>query len=114
MLIYICSVQKGYIKQPLFKTNLNNKNTAFSTLNYEKLMALKPTIYDTIVNQLGQKIELVEHPIKGDEFPVIAIYHEEKIAVNTEFWDCGDFYENSEYNPVYMHGVLDCAFNFDL
>ncbi len=81
-------------------------------LNYDKLMALKPTVYDTIVNQEGQTIEFVEHPLQGDEYPVIAIYHKEKIAVCTDFWDCGDFYEGSEYNPVYMHGTLRSAWEF--
>ena len=87
---------------------------AFQKLNYEKLMALEPTVYETKVNQLGQEIVLVEHPLKGEDYPVIAIYHAEKIAVRTDFWDCDDFYENSEYMPVFKDGEIDCAFNFDL
>lgn len=83
-------------------------------LNYEKLIDLKPTVYNTIINQLGQEIELVEHPIQGDEYPVIAIYHKEKLAVCTDFYDTMDFYKGSDYNPVYMHGELKCAWEFDL
>lgn len=75
-------------------------------------MALKPTIYKTIVNQRGQKIDLVEHPIKGDNYPVIAVCHEHKAAAATEFFDTEDFGEGSEYNPVYMHGGFKCAWEF--
>lgn len=83
-------------------------------LNYHKLVAFKPTVYQTIVNQEGQKIELVEHPTQGDEYPVIAIYHKEKIAVCTDFWDCSDFFEGSDYNPVYLHGRMGSAWEFNL
>lgn len=77
-----------------------------SLLNYQRLMALKPTIYETITNQLGQKIDLVEHPTLGDQSQVIAIYHEQKVARYTGFYDTEDFYEDSEYNPLYLHGEL--------
>jgi len=83
-------------------------------INYKSLMALNPTKYGSRVNQLGQTIDLYEHPIRGDEYAVIAVLHEEKVAYNTGHYDCEDFYEDSEYMPVYMHGTMDCAFNFDL
>lgn len=75
-------------------------------------MVLKPTVYSTIVNQEGQTIEFVEHPIMGDEYPIIAVYHKEKVAVCTDFFDVSDFFEGSDYNPVYMHGELKCAWEF--
>lgn len=81
-----------------------------NTLNYNKLTDLKPTVYDTLINQRGQSIELVEHPTRGDEYPIIAIYHKEKIAVTTDFYDTEDFYEGSEYNPVYQHGAMHNAY----
>jgi len=84
------------------------------TLNYQRLMTLKPTLYDTIVNQLGQRIDLYEHPTKGDSYPVIAVYDEEKLAVCTDFWDTEDFYEGSDYNLCYMHGELKSAWELDL
>ena len=31
-------------------------------INYKKLMTHNPTVYDTLVNQLGQTIEFIEHP----------------------------------------------------
>jgi hypothetical protein len=83
-------------------------------LNYQVLMALSPTKYETKVNQLGQIVDFYEHPLHGDEYPVIAVIETEKAAYCTDFYDCEDFYDNSEYMPVYMHGTMDCAFNFDL
>lgn len=83
-------------------------------LNYTKLMALNPTKYGTVINQLGQTVDLYEHPLQGDEYPVIAVIEAENVAYCTDFYDCSDFYEESEYMPVYMHGTMNCAFNFDL
>lgn len=82
------------------------------TLNYQRLTNLNPTIYTTIVNQLGQSIDLVEHPIEGDVYPVIAIYHKEKVAVITDFFDTEDMEQIGDYTPVYMHGEMKCAFDY--
>jgi hypothetical protein len=84
------------------------------TLNYSKLMALSPTKYATATNQLGQIVDFYEHPIHGDEYPVIAVIESERAAYNTGHYDCSDFYEGSEYLPVYMYGTMACAFHFDL
>ena len=83
-------------------------------LKYDKLMALNPTKYGTKVNQLGQIVDFYEHPLQGDEYPVIAVIEAEKVAYCTDFYDLEDFYDDSEYMPVYMHGTMDCAFNFNL
>lgn len=81
-------------------------------LNYSRLMNENPTKYGEIINQVGQLIEFYEHPTEGDRYPVIAVYHAEKLAIVTDFFDLGDFYEGSDYNPVYLHGVMECAYNF--
>jgi hypothetical protein len=83
-------------------------------LNYKRLKALNPTKYGEVTNQRGQLVEFYEHPTKGENYPVIAIIEEFKEAVCTDFFDTSDFFEDSDYNPIYMHGVIDCAFNFDL
>ena len=83
-------------------------------INYTKLMALNPTKYGARINQLGQTVDFYEHPTQGDGRPVIAIIHSEQVAYCTDFYDLEDFYEDSEYMPVYMHGTMDCAFHFDL
>lgn len=83
-------------------------------LNYNRLMALKPTVYCTITNTLGQSFDLVEHPIKGDEYPVIILYHEEKIAADSEFWDTADMeQDHMEYTPFYLYGELHFGYELD-
>ena len=83
-------------------------------LNYKKVMALKPTLLDTVINQMGQKVELYECPMRGERLPVIAVIAEFKEMVYTDFFDTSDFYVGSDYNPVYMHGYIDSAFKFNL
>lgn len=71
-------------------------------MNYEKLMAHNPCVYTTFVNSKKQEIELVEHPLKGDEYPVIAVCHKLKKAVTTDFWDTEDITaEHGEYEIVF-------------
>jgi hypothetical protein len=72
----------------------------YQALNFDKLMNLKPTMYGTVTNQDGQEVEFYEHPIKGDEYPVIAVFKDKKIAVCTDFYDTEDFFNGSDYNPV--------------
>jgi len=95
------------------KHSLTNKLSIMTTLNYNRLMALKPTVYCSIANTLGQSFDLVEHPIKGDEYTVIIMYHEEKLAVDSEFWDTEDMESNSDYMPVYMYGEMHLAYELD-
>lgn len=83
-------------------------------LNYHHLMDFKPTIIGNVINQLGQVITFVEHPLLGDEHPVIAVFHEFEMAVNTEFFDMDDMYPGSEYLPVYRDGEVKCAWDFGL
>ena len=84
-----------------------------TTLSYQRLMALEPTIYSTITNKEGQVMDLVEHPIKGDEYPVIIVYHAEKIAVCSDFYDTEDMEHNSDYEPVYMYGEMNLRFEIE-
>ena len=83
-------------------------------LNYNKLMALKPTVYSTITNVIGQKMDLVEHPLRGDEYPVIIIYHAEKLAICSEFYDTDDMEAKGDYEPIYMHGEMLLKYEVEL
>lgn len=75
------------------------------TLNYKKLVENNPTVYITLINSLKQKIELVEHPIKGDTCEVIAICHEIKKASYTDFYDLDDMLaDHKEYEPLFING----------
>ena len=69
-------------------------------LNYTKLMDANPMEYSEIVNQANQTISFMEHPYKGDEYPVIAVCHEREVAYCTDFWDIEDFFEGSDYLPI--------------
>jgi hypothetical protein len=76
-------------------------------INYTKLVALQPTIYCTMVNSLGQTIELVEHPIYGDEREVVAVCHELKLAAYTGFFETNDMTDESgEYQPAFIDNDL--------
>jgi hypothetical protein len=76
-----------------------------SLLNYTKLMALNPTKYGEMTNSQGQLIEFYEHPLKGDEFPVIAVSHVHQLAANTEFFDLEDMTAlHGEYEPIVIGG----------
>ena len=76
-------------------------------LNYTKLMSEEPTLYGEMVNSLGQKIEFVEHPYKGDEYPVIAVCRELKLASATDFWDLDDMLaDHKEYEPSFQEEKL--------
>lgn len=76
-------------------------------MNYKKLKEFNPTVYNTLVNTYGQRIELVEHPTKGDDYPIIAICHELELAEATEFFDTDDMLaSHKEYEPIFKNGKL--------
>lgn len=71
-------------------------------MNYTKLVELNPTSYGIITNLKGQQIEFVEHPIKGDEAPVICVCHELKLAQYSDFWETDDMCAtHGEYEPSF-------------
>ena len=74
-------------------------------LNYEKLMNNEPTVYEKMVNSLGQKITFVEHPFKGDSVQVICICHELKLASYSDFFELDDMLaSHKEYEPLFING----------
>ena len=76
-------------------------------MNYEKLMNLEPTKLGSMVNSLGQTIDFYEHPTRGDEHPVIAVCHELKKAVTTDFYELDDMTaDHKEYEPRFQDGAL--------
>tara|TARA_R110000850_G_scaffold275955_1_gene416433 strand:- start:20299 stop:20556 length:258 start_codon:yes stop_codon:yes gene_type:complete len=80
-------------------------------LNFTALTKLNPTIYEEFINSLGQKVQLVEHPINGDESPVIAIFPDLQLAYYTDFFECEEISEvGGEYEVViianeFLHGA---------
>jgi hypothetical protein len=76
-------------------------------INYKKLMEAEPTEYDRMTNSIGQEIVFYEHPYKGDEFPVIIVCHELKLADYTDFMETDDMMEeHKEYEPSFVDGKL--------
>jgi hypothetical protein len=73
-------------------------------INYKKLIANTPTKYGEMVNSIGQKIEFVEHPTRGDEHPVIAVCHELELAASTDFYELDDMTaDHKEYEPSFQN-----------
>jgi hypothetical protein len=76
-------------------------------MNYSKLMQHNPTELDRMMNDLGQLIVFYEHPIKGDEFPVIIVCHELELADYTDFMETTDMTAlHGEYQPSFVDGKL--------
>lgn len=74
-------------------------------LNYEKLMAHKPTEYERMTNSLGQEIVFYEHPTRGDEAEVICVCHELKLASYSTFMETDDMKsDHGEYEPSFVDG----------
>lgn len=74
-------------------------------------MALQPTKYGQMTNDKGQLIEFYEHPLRGDEHPVIAVCHELNLAATTDFYELDDMTaEHGEYQPWFNDGQLFYGF----
>ena len=74
-------------------------------MNYEKLMNENPFEYDSFINSKNQTISFVEHPFRGDEYPVICVCHELKLASCSDFFETDDMLENhKEYEPSFQDG----------
>lgn len=83
-------------------------------LSFGKLMAFNPTLLDTMINQIGQRVNFYEHPTKGDEYTVLGVFPDFNIAFDTDHWDTSDFYDYSDYNPIYKDGRVFSAFEVNL
>lgn len=69
---------------------------------FEQLTSKDAYVLKAIHNDIGQLIRFVEHPVHGDEHPVIAMFPDYGVAFDTTFFDCGDFYRGSDYLPHLM------------
>ena len=76
-------------------------------MNYEKLMSYNPTSLWLLTNSINQNIEFFEHPLKGDEFPVIIVCHELKLADYSDFMETDDMIaSHQEYEPKFINKKL--------
>ena len=70
-------------------------------------MKHNPTSLGIITNSIGQNIEFYEHPLKGDEFPVIIVCHELKLADYTDFMETDDMIASHKgYEPSFVEKKL--------
>lgn len=75
--------------------------------NYTNLMNQKPFVYETFTNSLGQKLDVIEHPTKGDSSYVIVVSHDLQLAEDSTFYETGDMTEDhKEYEPSFKDGDL--------
>lgn len=71
----------------------------------KEFMDLNPTVLAEFTNSLGQQVQLLEHPLYGDSYPVYAYI--DGILADTGFFDIDDMvYEGSEYAPLLIDGVI--------
>ena len=76
-------------------------------MNYEKLMSYNPTSLGLLTNSINQNIEFFEHPLKGEEFPVIIVCHELKLADYSDFMEIDDMIaSHKEYEPKFIDKKL--------
>jgi hypothetical protein len=76
-------------------------------MNYEKLISFNPTSLGVMTNSIEQKIEFFEHPLKGDEFPVIIVCHKLKLADYSDFMEIDDMIApHKEYEPSFQRKKL--------
>lgn len=82
---------------------------------YEFLQQNNAFGYDQITNELGQKIVFYEHPIHGEDFPVIVAFPDHKVAFVSDFYDLSDMTseETMEYRPFLWNQELILGFELE-
>lgn len=80
-------------------------------INHAKLISKDPTLITRFKNQLEQEVVIYEHPNYGDEHTLLGVIGE--VAFDTGFYDTGDFYENSDYNPIEKDGNAYCYYEYE-
>lgn len=78
---------------------------------FHKLMDHNLTLYDEMTNEMGQRVEFYEHPIYGDEHPVIIIFPDERVAYDSDFFETDDMMnEDGDYRPFFYHSKLTLGY----
>ena len=66
-------------------------------------LQLNPLEVHSIINQINQLVVFYMNP-KNEDLPIIAIIGE--YVKSTGFFDTDDFFDNSDYNPILIDGVI--------
>lgn len=83
-------------------------------MNYKNFLQLAPFKYGSYTNSKGQNIDFYEHPIHGDDVPVVAVCDELEIACSTEFYELDDMIaEHKEYEPIFVNNELKYGYELE-
>ena len=80
-------------------------------LNYEQFSG--GTLLDTLTNDLGQKVELRECPVYGENAYIVAEFPEHKMCFSTGFVDCDDMTQGAIKNHISMDVIERNGWNPD-
>jgi len=58
------------------------------------------------VNSIGQQFQVLEHPTKGDEAPVIVMFPRHEVAFDSDFFEADDLIAGEDYEPHFVDGKL--------
>lgn len=77
-------------------------------MNYTKFIDRNPTEYGSMTNTKGQQITFYEHPVYGEDAPVVCVCHELELAESSTFYETDDMNaEHGEYEPWFdSEGML--------
>jgi hypothetical protein len=79
---------------------------------YKWLMKHKAASYDhPVTNSANQELEFYKHPIQ-EIHPIVAVVHDIQHAFDTSSFDVVDFYEGSDFLPVFFKDRI--LFEFEL
>tara|TARA_R110000796_G_scaffold238449_1_gene358828 strand:- start:90 stop:575 length:486 start_codon:yes stop_codon:yes gene_type:complete len=66
-------------------------------------MKKNPVKCDSIINQSNQLVTFYMNP-ENESLPLIAVIGE--FTFDTGFFDTGDFFKDSDYNPILINGII--------
>ena len=90
---------------------MTNTPTEKAGKYYKKLIEYKAEKLGETVNQMGQEVHFYEHPMHGDEYPIIVIFPEYEVAFDSDFYDTEDMTaEHGEYTPYFVGGGVTLGF----
>lgn len=80
------------------------------SINYKKLKDLNPFRFYGFTNTIGQRVDLLEDPLRGEDAPIIVSFPDKKKAFYTDFYDTEDLMQGSDYEPVLVDGELKLVY----
>ena len=75
-------------------------------MNFDWLINMDATILGSMENDMGQLIEFVEHPLMGEDAPVICMCRELEVAEPSDFFETYDMQKIEDYMPFFIDGKL--------